>query len=170
MIEGANFRIKNIRILPLIAAASIIFLLFLSLKRPYMCGASNMQALFVLVVGLLIASQYQTRFWTIMVTVFFWAGSSFPLSGSMNIFRWVVLGLGAFLGLGYYARSANRISFNYLHLLGLFTVVAAFASGIVSVHPALTLLKALTFAAQFVYASIGARILWPRNHDLFVRK
>jgi O-antigen ligase len=170
MIESSNSRIKNIRILPLIAAASIIFLFFLSVKRPYMFGESNMQALLVLVIAGLIASQYQTHFWTIMVTVFFWSGSSFPLSGSMNIFRWVVLGLGAFLALGYYARSANKISFNYLHLLGLFTMVAAFASAMVSVSPSLTLLKALSLAALFVYASIGARSLWSRNPEPFVRK
>src|ERR1700691_2481026 len=114
MIENSNSRIRNIRILPVIAAASIIFLFFLSVKRPYMFGESNMQALLVLVIAGLIASQYQTHFWTIMVTVFFWSGSSFPLSGSMNICRWVVLGLGAFLALGYYARSSNKISFNYL--------------------------------------------------------
>lgn len=154
----------------MIAAASIIFLFFLSVKRPYMFGESNMQALLVLVIAGLIASQYQTHFWTIMVTVFFWSGSSFPLSGSMNIFRWVVLGLGAFLALGYYARSSNKISFNYLHLLGLFTMVAAFASAMVSVSPSLTLLKALSLAALFVYASIGARSLWSRNPEPFVRK
>ena len=39
-----------------------------------------------------------------MLAVFFWAGSGFPLAGAMNMFRWVVLGLGAFLAIGYYAR------------------------------------------------------------------
>jgi O-antigen ligase len=135
-----------------------------------MFGESNMQALLVLVVAGLIASQYTTHFWTIMVGVFFWAGSEFPLAGSMNIFRWVVLGLGAFLALGHYARSANKISFNYLHLLGLFTAIAAFASTMVSVNPVLTLLKALSLAALFVYASIGARSLWSSNPEPFVRK
>jgi O-antigen ligase len=170
MIEGSISRMKNIRILPLIAAASIIFLLFLSVKRPYMFGESNVMALLVLVLAGFIASQYETHFWTILVTVFLWAGSSFPLSGSMSLFRWVVLGLGAFLALGYYARSSSRISFNYLHLLGLFTVIAAFASAIFSVNRALTLLKALSLAALFIYASIGARILWSRNPEPFIRK
>ncbi len=81
----------------------------------------------------------------------------------MNIFRWVVLGLGAFLAVGYYARRANRVPFNYLHLLGLFTVVAAFGSAIVSVNPLMTLLKDLSLAALFVYASLGARALWAKK-------
>ena len=161
---------KSIKIFPLLAAGSIIFLLYLSAKRPYLFGETNVLALFVLVVAGLIASQYQTHFWTIMIGVFFWAGSSFPLAGGMNLFRWVVLGLGAFLGIAYYARMSNRIPFNHLHLLALFTVIAAFASALVSVNPLLTVLKALSLAALFVYASIGARVLWSRNPEPFIRK
>jgi hypothetical protein len=161
---------KSIRVFPLIAAGSVVFLLCLSVKRPYLFREVNLLALLVLVVAGLIASQYRTHFWTILVGVFFWAGSSFPLAGSMNLFRWVVLGLGAFLALAYYGRMANRISFNYLHLLGLFTVIAAFASALVSVNPVMTVLKSLSLAALFVYGSIGTRILWSRNPEPFVRK
>jgi O-antigen ligase len=161
---------KSIKIFPLLAAGSIIFLLYLSVKRPYLFGESNVLALFVLVVGGLIASQFQTHFWTLMIAVFFTAGSGLPLAGAMNLFRWVVLGSGAFLAIAYYARMSNRIPFNYLHLLGLFTVIAAFASALVSVNPAMTVLKSLSLAALFVYASIGARVLWSRNPEPFVRK
>jgi O-antigen ligase len=105
-----------------------------------------------------------------MVAVFFWAGSDLPLAGAMNLFRWVVLGLGAFLSLGYYARRANRITFNYQHLLGVFTVLAAFASAIGSVNPLMTVLKAMSLAALFVYASVGARTLWARNPQPFMQR
>jgi O-antigen ligase len=166
MIENS----KAIKILPLAAAGSIIFLLYLSVRRPYLFSESNVLALFVLVVAGFIASQYETHFWALMIAVFFWAGSEFPLAGSMNLFRWVVLGSGAFLALGYYARRSNRISFNYLHLLALFTVVAAFASALVSVNPLMTVLKSMSLAALFIYGSIGARILWSRDPEPFVRK
>ncbi len=168
MIENSN--LKSIRIFPLIAAGSILFLLLLSVKRPYLFGETNVLGLLVLVIAALIASQYETHFWTLMIGVFFWAGSEFPLAGGMNLFRWVVLGLGAFLAIAYYARMSNRIPFNYLHLLGLFTVIAAFASALVSVNPVMTVLKSLSLAALFVYASIGARVLWSRNPEPFVRK
>jgi hypothetical protein len=161
---------KVIKIFPLVAAASILFLLYLSISRPYLFGESNLLALLVLVIAGFLASQYETHFWTLMIAVFFWAGSGFPLAGSMNIFRWVVLGLGAFLSLGYYAHRANRVPFNYLHLLGLFTVVSAFASALVSVNPLMTVLKTLSLAALFVYGSMGARSLWSRNPAPFVRK
>ena len=161
---------KSLKILPLVAAGSILFLLLLSVKRPHLFGESTLMALLVLVAVGFIASRYETYFWTVMVAVFFWAGSEFPLAGAMNLFRWVVLGLGAVLSLGYYARKANRIPFNHQHLLGLFTVVAAFASALVSVNPLMTTLKALSLAALFVYASIGARILWSRNPEPFVRR
>src|SRR5271156_5396225 len=168
MMETSN--LKAVRIFPLIAAASIIFLFYLALKRPYLFGESNVTALLVLVVAGFIASQYETHFWTIMIGVFFWAGSGLPMAGAMNLFRWVVLGLGAFLGIGYYARRENRISFNHLHLLGLFTVVAAFASAMVSVSPAITVLKALSLAALFIYASVGIRILLAKDPETFLRK
>jgi len=78
---------KTIKAFPLIAAGSIIFLLFLSVKRPYLFGESNVMALLVLTVAGLIASQYETHFWTLMIGVFFWAGSAAPLAGGMNLFR-----------------------------------------------------------------------------------
>jgi O-antigen ligase len=166
MIEGS----KTVKIFPLLAAGSIIFLLLLSFKRPYLFSESNLLALLVLVISGFIAAQYETNFWTVMVAVFFWAGSALPLAGAMNLFRWVVLGLAAFLSLGYYARKVNRIPFNHLHLLGLFAVVAAFASALVSVNPLVTVLKALSLAALFIYGSVGARILWSRNPEPFVRR
>jgi len=168
MIESSNS--KSVRIFPFIAAGSILFLLLLSVKRPYLFGERNVLGLLVLVIAGLIASQYATHFWTLMIGVFFWAGSAFPLASGMNLFRWVVLGLGAFLAIAYYARMSNRIHFNYLHLLGLFTVIAAFASALVSVNPVMTVLKSLSLAALFVYASIGARVLWSRDPEPFVRK
>jgi O-antigen ligase len=161
---------KSIKIFPLVAAASILLLFYLSVKRPYLFGESNLVALMVIVAAGLIASQYETHFWMVMIAVFFWAGSAFPLASAMNVFRWVVLGVGTFLALGYYVRKKNRIPFNHLHLLGFFSVVAAFASAIVSVNPLLTLLKALSLAALFLYGSIGARIFWSRNPESFVRK
>jgi O-antigen ligase len=163
-------KFKTIKLLPLVAAASVILLLYLSVKRPYLFGESNLLALLVIVAASFIASQYETHFWTLMTAVFFWAGSGLPLASSMNLFRWVLLGLGAFLALGYYARRVNRIPFNYVHLLALFTVITAFASALVSVNPRLTLFKALSLAGLFVYASVGARILWSRNPAPFVRK
>jgi O-antigen ligase len=161
---------KTIKIFPLLAAASVAFLFYLSVRRPYLFGETNLLASLVLVAAAFIASQYETHFWTLMIAVFFWAGSAFPLAGGMNLFRWVVLGVGASLSLGYYARSPNRVSFNHQHLLGLFAVIAAFASAIVSVNPLMTILKALSLAALFIYASMGARTLWARNPEPFVRK
>jgi O-antigen ligase len=160
---------KTVKVFPLVAAASIVFLLFLSVRRPYLFGESNVLALLVLVLAGFIAAHFETHFWTLMIGVFFWAGSGFPLAGAMSQFRWVVLASGAFLSLAYYARRANRIPFNYLHLLALFAVMIAFASALVSVNPLLTVLKALSLAALFVYACIGARILWAKNPEPFVR-
>ena len=139
------------------------------MHRPYLFGESTLLALLVLVAAGFVASQFETHFWTLMVVVFFCAGSAFPLAGGMSLFRWVVLGVGASLSLAYYARKSNGISFNHQHLLGLFAVGFALASAIVSVNPLMTILKSLSLAALFIYASIGARIIWARNPEPFVR-
>jgi O-antigen ligase len=161
---------RSIKVFPLVAAASILLLLYLSVERPLLFRESNLLALMALVAVGFIASQYETHFWTVMIAIFFWAGSAFPLAGSMNVFRWVVLGSGALLALGHYVQRKNRIPFNHLHFLGLLAVVAAFASAIVSVNPLLTVLKALSLAALFLYAAVGARVLWSRDPESFVRK
>jgi hypothetical protein len=166
MIEGS----RAIKIFPVVAATSILVLFYLSFSRPYLFGETSVLGLLVLVMAGFIVSQYETHFWGLMIAVFFWAGSGFPLAGAMNLFRWVVLGLGAFVAIGYYAHRANRVPFNYLHLLGLFTMIAAFASALVSVNKTMTILKALSLAALFIYASLGARSLWGRNPEPFVRK
>jgi hypothetical protein len=161
---------KTFKIFPLVAVASVALLFYLSVYRPYLFRESSLLALLALVAAGFIASQYETHFWTLMVAVFFWAGSELPLAGVMNLFRWVVLALGAFVSLAYYARRANRITFNHQHLLALFTVIAAFASAIVSVNRLMTFLKALSLAALFVYACVGARVLWARNPEPFIRR
>ena len=160
---------KTIKIFPLVAAATIALLFYLSVHRPYLFGESTLLALLVVVAAGFIASQFETHFWTLMIAVFFWAGSGFPLASGMSLFRWVVLGAGASLSLAYYARKPNRIPFHHQHLLGLFAVGFALASAIVSVNPLMTILKSLSLVALFVYASIGARIIWARNPEPFVR-
>ena len=160
--------LKSLKPLPLLAAGSIIFLLLLSFKRPYLFGETSLVAVLVLVITAVIASLYKTHFWSILVGTFFWAGSSVPLSGAMGIFRWILLGVGAFLAIAYYARMAHRIAFNHLHLLGAFTVIAAFASAMVSVSPVITVLKSLSLIALFVYASVGVRVLWSKDPRPFV--
>ncbi len=162
--------LKSVKIFPLVGAASAIFLFYLSFKNPYLFGESNLLALIVLVAAGFIASQFETHFWTLMIAVFFWAGSALPMAGAMSIFRWAVLALGALLAFAYYGRRANRVPFNHLHLLGSFTVVAAFMSALVSVNPVITVLKALSLLGLFVYACFGARALWARNPQPFVRK
>jgi len=161
---------QGIKIFPFAAAGAVLSLLYLSFSRPYLFGASNLIALVGLVVAGLIATQYETHFWMLYAAVFLWAGSDIAFAGQMQLFRWFMLALAAFLALGYYGRNPNKIQFNHLHLLGLFTVVAAFASALVSVNPLLTSLKALSLAALFVYGSIGVRILWGRHPDPILRR
>jgi O-antigen ligase len=161
---------KGIKAFHIGAAFCIITLIYLSLSRPYLFDQSYLAECLGLQAALLIALQYETYFWISLVTVFFWAGSAFPMSAPMNLFRWVLLGLAAIIGLGYYGKRTNDIKFNRIHLLGLFTVVAAFASVLVSTNPLLTSLKALSLAALFTYGSVGARILWARHPEQFIAR
>jgi O-antigen ligase len=161
---------KSIKILPIATVGAIIFLLYLSIRRPYLFDTSNLMVLTGLVVAGFIAAQYETHFWALLVAAFLWAGSEIPWAGAMYVFRWIILAIAALLALSYYGLRPNRIHFNYMHLLALFTVLAAFASGLVSVNPLLTSMKALSLAALFVYGSIGIRILWGRQPEVFLKR
>jgi O-antigen ligase len=161
---------KSIKILPIATVGAIVFLLYLSFRRPYLFDTFNLMVLTGLVVAGFIAAQYETHFWTLFAAAFLWAGSDIPLAGAMYVFRWMILAIAALLALSYYGLRPNRIHFNYLDLLALFTVMAAFVSGLVSVNPLLTSMKALSLAALFVYGSIGVRILWGRQPELFLKR
>ena len=162
-------RIKDLKIFPLaFAVVAVPFLLYLSFHRPYLFGQRNMLAVAGLIVAAFIATLYESHFWTLFAAVFLWAGSIVPLAGQMQFLRWAMLGLAAFLALGFYARTPGRLHFNYHHLLGFFTIVAAFASALVSVNPMLTALKVLSLTALFIYAVLGFRTLWGRTPEPFL--
>ena len=159
---------SSVKVLPFAAVGAVLFLVYLSLRRPYLFDSGHLIALVAIVVAGFIGSQYRTHFWTLTIVVFLWAGSDVPFAGPMQIFRWIMLALAALMGLVLYGRSSDRIHFNYLHLLALFVVVAAFTSAIVSVNPLLTSLKAVSLLALFIYGSVGMRILWGRQPELFL--
>jgi O-antigen ligase len=161
---------SKIRIFPLAAAGTVALLVYLSLRRPYLFDGTYLLGLMGLILAGFLAVQYETYFWNVFAAVFLWAGSAVPLAGQMQQLRWAILGFAAFLALAYYGRNHNRIHFNYLHLLALFTVVAVSASALVSVNPLMTLLKSLSLAALFIYGVIGVRVVWAQNPEPFLQK
>jgi O-antigen ligase len=163
-------RFKRIKIFPVSAAAGVIFLLYLSTHRPYLFSQRNLLGIAGLIIAGFIATKYDTFFWTLFAAIFLWAGSDIPFAGGMQLLRWAILALAAFLALGLYARSPSQLEFNYLHLLGFFTIVAVFASALVSVNPMLTALKCLSLSALFIYGAVGVRILWGRQPEPFLRR
>src|ERR1700758_4780129 len=78
---------KAVKVFPVVAMGAAAFLVYLSLRRPYLFDTSHLIGLIGLVAAGFIASQYRTHFWTLMIAVFFWAGSDVPLNGPMNLFR-----------------------------------------------------------------------------------
>jgi O-antigen ligase len=148
-----------------VVAVGIAYLFYLAVMRPYAFGMRNMVlALGLVAVGFL-AAGFETYFPPVLLVVFLIAGSNLPLQGTMQTLRWGVLGVAGVLSIAYYARRGQGLPFRQSHLLGAFSVAAAFASALVSYNPTLTLMKSLSLAALLLFGSIGTRLVWYRHPE-----
>lgn len=157
-------------VLPVALLGVCSFAVYIALYRPgYLGSAYYLGGLIFLQVLLAAVWNYQDRFFPLLVIVFLWAGISVPFNGIWTSGRWGVLGVGALVGFALYMRS-GRHHFGSFHLVALFCVLAAFVSGIVSVLPVMSSLKALSLLLLFLYGSTGARLaLTGREEKFFPR-
>jgi O-antigen ligase len=150
-------RLSNL-FLPLLIAMSCLFVVYAAYFRPTYFSSSDELAT-VLFVQILLASiwNYRARFFSILLVVFLWAGMAVPLNAAWTSGRWLVLAVGALVGMVVYAKDP-RHHFGIFHLVALFCVVAALVSAAVSTYPSQALLKAMSLLLLFVYGSFGARL------------
>ena len=110
---------------------------------------------------------YDRLFFPVLMISFLWAGVDLPMSASWTAARWLVLGVGAFVG---FIRSIRlgRQQYNPFHLVSFFCVASALVSAMVSALPGFSALKALSLFLLFLYGSAGARLVL-RDPDRFFR-
>ena len=111
---------------------------------------------------------YRQRFFPVLLLVFLVAGILTPLAGAATVGRWFILAAGAIAGfVAYMADPSHR--FGTFHLLAALCVVAAFISAMVSAHPVLAALKALSILLLFLYGAAGARLAIVGREAQFLR-
>ena len=135
----------------LFAAYSVVF------RPAYFSNSDDLATLLFLQVLLAAIWNYRARFFPLLLAVFLWAGMVLPLNVAWTSGRWIVLAVGALVGLIVYARD-QRYSFATFHLMAVFCVLAALVSAAVSAYPNLAFLKATSLLLLFLYGSTGARL------------
>lgn len=111
---------------------------------------------------------YRQRFFPVLLLVFLVAGILTPLAGAATLGRWFILAAGALAGfVAYMADPSHR--FGTFHLFAALCVVAAFISAMVSAHPVLAALKALSILLLFLYGAAGARLAIVGREAQFLR-
>jgi O-antigen ligase len=154
----------------LMLVISCLFAMYAVVFRPaYFSNSDELATLLFLQVLLAAIWNYRSRFFPLLLAVFLWAGMALPLNVAWTSGRWIVLAVGAFVGLIVYATDP-RYSFATFHLVALFCVVAAVVSAAASAYPKLALLKATSLLLLFLYGSTGARLAAMGRESIFFSK
>ncbi|HEV2472678.1 MAG TPA: hypothetical protein VGS41_08445, partial [Chthonomonadales bacterium] len=148
----------------LVLSAVLLIVLYLLLRRPGYLASSSSLAMFVgaeILVGAV--AKYKKVFLPFLALTFLVAGSAVPAQIAFMQARWVVLGVGAVVGVAMYMKDRDH-HFGPIHLVAFFCILSAAGSVSVSSYPAEARLKALSFALLMIYAGSGARLAVSRWH------
>jgi O-antigen ligase len=153
----------------LILSAAALFVVVVFLYRPdYFSTAEGLGFLLGAAVLVSVVANYRKAFLPATLICFLVAGTGLPFHGVLLQERWIVLAVGALLGLAVYLKTHVQ-SFKLFHLVALFCVLSALVSASVSAYPDESLLKAVSFLLLFVYAAAGARTAVPLDPERFFR-
>jgi len=135
-----------------------MFALYLALYWPSLLYRLDLVGAVIFLQLVLIALwRFKALYFPLMISAFLWAGLSLPLAAQWSTVRWVVLAIGAIVGLAIYVREQHH-HFGVLHLTAFLAVVAATVSAVVSSHPEVARLKAGSLFLLFLYTSTGGRL------------
>ena len=144
----------------IIAAAllAIPALGYVAYSRPwYFTSQTYLTGLIFLEFLLAAVWMYRRVFFPVILVTFLLAGVNLPVGRGWTSGRWVVLAVGALVGLLLVLKDRMH-DFGFFHLIAFFTVLTGLISAAVSQYPDVALLKMLSIFLLFVYAATGARI------------
>lgn len=141
-----------------VAVSSLGFVTYLAYSRPgYFTSEFNLGGLVFLEMLLAAVWLYRKTFFTLVIISFLFAGVDLPFTGPWTMGRWVVLSVGALVGLVMILRE-RRFSFGMFHVLAILCVLSALTSAAVSRYSTLSSLKVLSLFLLFLYSATGARL------------
>ena len=112
--------------------------------------------------------RYEQTYFVLVLSAFLLGGTNTSMMGVGMIARWFVLGAGAFAGYVKWMKCPRK-HFTAVHLVALFSVLAALVSAMVSALPQMALLKVFSLFLLFLYGSSGARIAIAAREAQFVK-
>jgi O-antigen ligase len=141
----------------LILSAAALFVAGMLFLRPdYLASTSGLSVLIGAEILLAAIANYRKTFFPVILVCFLVAGADLPFRFAFLQGRWVVLAVGAVVGLAIYIKAETH-TFGIFHLVAFFCVLSAFVSALVSAFPEESLLKALSLFLLFLYGAGGAR-------------
>jgi O-antigen ligase len=153
----------------LIGLSCCTFAAYLAMYRPgYFNNYEYLGGLIFLQVVVAAVWNFRQRFFPLLLLVFLLAGIFTPLASAATVGRWFLLAVGAIVGFVVYMTDRWH-RFGSFHLFAGLCVVAAFISAVVSAHPVLAALKALSILLLFLYGAAGARLAITGREAQFLR-
>ena len=151
---------KNVRIGGVILA--LFFLVYLAYFQPeYFTNPTNIEALLALeLVGVAIW-MYRRVFFPIILLAFLFAGTGLGPGLQWTAARWLVLGVGGFVGCVIMVRERIKDRYHHFglfHAFAFFAILASLISAAVSQYPEVAFLKGVSLLLLFVYGATGARL------------
>ena len=135
-----------------------LVLAYLAYSRPgYFASQTYLGGLLFLEFLVVAVWMYRRVYFPILIVTFLLAGVDLPLGAVWTTARWLILAVGASVGLIIMPKE-RRCHLGLFHALALFAVLAAMVSAAVSQYTTLSLLKVLSLLLLFVYAGTGARL------------
>ncbi|HTZ83953.1 MAG TPA: O-antigen ligase family protein [Candidatus Acidoferrales bacterium] len=135
-----------------------VILAYLAYSRPgYFTSKTDLAGLLLLECLAAAIWLYRRVFFIIVVVTFLLAGMDLPVGSVWTAARWLVLGVGALVGLTIILKE-RRYSFGMFHVLAFFAILAALVSAAVSRYVTISLLKVLSLFLLYVYAATGVRL------------
>ncbi len=133
-------------------------LLYAAYSQPwYFTSQTYMSGLIFLEFLLASVWLYRRVFFPVLLVTFLFAGINLPVGHGWTSARWVVLGVGALVGLILVVKD-RRQDFGLFHIVAFFTILTALTSAAVSQYPNVALLKVLSFFLLFIYAATGLKV------------
>ena len=138
--------------------ALVLLAAYWAYSDPYLVGDPAILAILIGGEILLVSvGWYRKVFFAVVMVVFLLAGLALPLQEAWGAGRWAVLVCAAGVGMILWLKEPRQ-HFGPMHMIALFSVLAALASATVSAFPRTAFFKASSLLLLFMYCASGARL------------
>ena len=167
--DSAIGRTPNRLILLLPIFGALLVTIVWAWYRPgYFTNVQLLGGLLFLEVVLFFVWHFRGWFYAAVMFAFLGAAVEVPFHSAFGVGRWVVLGVGAAVGLAT-LKNGPLWRFNTFHLVASFCLLSAMVSAISASYPTVVLYKTGSLFLLFLYGATGARLAVAGREEKFFR-